>query len=108
VDAALKGDAAAAAKLRRRFESWQEASPEIQAMAARSARLSDQADRARQLGQLGAAGLEALAYLESHTAAPSAWVDAQKAAIADAKKPSGLTRFVFLPALEKLVEAAGK
>jgi hexosaminidase len=107
VDAALKGDAAAAARLRRRFANWQEAAPEIQAMAARSARLSDQGDRARQLGQLGAAGLEALAYLEMRTAAPGAWVDAQKAAIAEAGKASGLTRFVFLPEMTKLVEAAG-
>ena len=76
-------------------------------MAARSARLSDQGDRARQLGQLGAAGLEALAYLEMRTAAPGAWVDAQKAAIAEAGKASGLTRFVFLPEMTKLVEAAG-
>jgi hexosaminidase len=107
VDALLKGDKAAAMELRRRFESWQEAAPEIQAMAARSARLSDQADRARQLGAFGRAGLEALAFLEMHAAAPATWVDAQKGAIEDAKKPSGLTRFVFLPQLEKLVEAAG-
>jgi hexosaminidase len=108
VDAVLKGDAAAAGKLRRWFAGWQAAAPEIQAMAARSARLSDVQGRAQQLGQLGTAGLEALAYLEAHTAAPAAWVDAQKAAIAEAKKPSGLVRFVFLPEMEKLVEAAGK
>ena len=108
VDAALSGDKAAAMKLRKRFESWQEVAPEIQAMSAQSARLSDQADRARQLGQFGTAGLEALAFLDMHAAAPSGWVDAQKTAIEDAKKPSGLTRFVFLPAMEKLVDSAGK
>jgi hexosaminidase len=104
VDALLKGDKAAAMKLRTRFEGWQEAAPEIQAMAARSARLSDQAERARQLGELGRMGLEALAYLETHTAAPAGRVDAQKAAIEAAKKLSGLTRFVFLPEMGRLVE----
>jgi hexosaminidase len=109
VDAVLKGDAAAAGKLRRMFAGWQDAAPEIQAMAARSARLSDVQGRAQQLGQFGTAGLEALAFLGAHTAAPAAWVDAQKAAIAEAKKPSGLLRFVFLPEMEKLVEGtAGK
>jgi hexosaminidase len=107
VDAAVKGDAAAAMKLRREFARWQDAAPEIQAMAARSARLSDQADRARQLGRLGAAGLQALAYLETHTVAPAAWVDAEKAAIAEAGKASGITRFVFLPAMTRLVDTCG-
>jgi hexosaminidase len=107
VSAVLAGDAAAAMKLRRRFESWQEAAPEIQAMAARSARLSDEDVRARQLGQLATTGLEALAFLEMHSAAPGAWVEAQKATIAEAGKPSGMTRFVFLPDLQKLVESAG-
>jgi hexosaminidase len=107
VDEVLKGDRAAATELRRRFESWQEAAPRLQAMAAESARLSDLGDRARQLGEFGQAGLEALAFLEMHTAAPSTWVDAQKAAIEQGKKPSGMVRFVFLPELEKLVGAAG-
>jgi hypothetical protein len=30
------------------------------------------------------------------------------AVIADAEKPSGLVRFVFLPSLRKIVEAAAK
>jgi hexosaminidase len=98
---------ASAMKLRRRFESWQEAGPEIEAMAARSGRLSDEADRARQLSELGAAGLEALAFLETHAAAPGGWLDARRATLADADKPSGLVRFVFLPDLKRLVEAAG-
>ena len=46
-----------------------------------------------------------LAYLDTHTAPPSAWVDAQKALIADADKPSALVRFVFLPSLQKLAES---
>jgi hexosaminidase len=98
--------AMAAMRLRHRFESWQEASPNLQAMCQRSARLNDAVDRARQLGQLGRAGLESLAYLESHTAPPAGWADQQMAVITDAQKPSALVNFVFLPDLEKLVKAA--
>ncbi len=98
--------AAAASHLRQRFESWQQAAPVIQAWALRSGRLSDIADRARQLNALAQAGLEALAFLDTHTAPPAAWLDAQKAILADVDKPSALVRFVFLPSLQKLVDTA--
>jgi hexosaminidase len=98
---------AAAMELRRRFESWQAAAPQIEAMATQSARLSDETVRAGQLRDLGAAGLEALAFLQARTTAPAGWLDAQRSLISDAEKSSGLVRFVFLPDLQKLVEAAG-
>jgi hexosaminidase len=98
--------AAAAMRLRHRFESWQEASPSLQVLSQRSARLNDAADRARQLGQLARAGIEALSYLDGHTAPPAGWVDQQMAVLTDAQKPSALVKFVFLPDLEKLVKAA--
>jgi hexosaminidase len=106
VNAQGVGRSAAAMRLRHRFESWQEASPSLQVLCQRSARLNDAADRARQLGQLARAGIEALAYLDSHTAPPAGWADQQMAVLADAQKPSALVKFVFLPDLEKLVKAA--
>jgi hexosaminidase len=93
-------------RLRQRLESWQLAAPLMQALAARNSRLTDAADRARQLGQLAECGLEALAYMDQHVNAPAAWADGQKAVIADAGKPSALVKFVFLPSLQKLVDAA--
>ena len=112
VDAALHASddgarRAAELELRKRFEQWQKAAPKVAALAARSARLSDEQIRASQLGKLGTTGLEALSYLEMHTAAPAGWLDARRELLADAEKPSGLLRFVFLPDLRKLVEAAG-
>ncbi len=101
------GDAKAAEmELRRRFTAWQAAAPQIEARAQGSPRLSDVAARGKQLGALGTMGLEALAFIDEHSSAPAAWKDAQIAAITDAGKPSGLVRFVFLPAMRKLVEAA--
>ena len=112
VDAALHATddgarRAAELELRKRFEQWQKAAPKVAALAARSARLSDEQIRANQLGELGRTGLEALSYLEMHTAAPAGWLDARRELLADAEKPSGLLRFVFLPDLRNLVEAAG-
>jgi hexosaminidase len=99
---------AAEVRLRKRFETWQQAAPFLEAWAARSGRLSDAGDRARQLGTLAESGLEALAFFDLHAAPPAGWAGGQKVAIEDAQKPAALVRFVFLPSLEKLVEAAGQ
>jgi hexosaminidase len=96
----------AKAELRRRFIQWEETAPVLETWAHRSPRLSDIELRARQLGALGQVGLESLAFLNAHALPASAWKDNQMATIADAEKPSALVRFVFLPALRKLVEAA--
>jgi hexosaminidase len=98
---------AAAMELRRRFESWQAAAPQVEALSSQSARLSDEEERARQLGELGTAGLEALAFLQAHAAGSGGWLEARRLLLADAEKPSGLVRFVFVPDLRRLVEAAG-
>ena len=99
---------AAEQQLRQRFLAWQQASPSLQAWAIRTGRLSDSGGRARQLGLLAESGLEALAFLELHTPPPAGWADGQKATIADAEKPSALVRFVFLPSLQNLVDAAAR
>lgn len=97
---------AAQMELRRIFTRWIEAAPEVEAFTHQSPRLSDMGPRAQQLGALGNLGLQALAYLEQHSAAPAGWSDPQMALISDAEKPSALVRFTFLPALRMLVEAA--
>jgi hexosaminidase len=113
VDAIVNSSQAGASErakveLRRRFLQWEQAAPILEASAHSSARLSDIEIRARQLGVLGQIGLESLAYLDAHAVPASSWKDNQIATIADAEKPSALVRFVFLPELRKLVEAASK
>ncbi len=103
------GDQAAAKMaLRHRFTQWQQAAPVLAAWAHRNVRLSDTEARAQQLGALAQAGLESLAYLDAHATPDAAWQDAKMTVISDAEKPSALVRFVFLPELRKLVEAAAK
>ncbi len=107
VDAALSSNPQAARiTLRHQFEQWQTAAPEIEARALNSPRLSDLADRARQLDAFATTGLQALSFLDEHACPAAPWHDTQTAAIDAAAKPSGLVRFVFLPALRKLVDAA--
>jgi hexosaminidase len=112
VDVATSGHGAEAKlaieKLKARFTAWQTAAPEVASLAATRVRLNDQATRAEQFGALGSAGLEALEYLEVNAAPPAGWKDAKMALLADAQKPSGMVKFDFLPAMQKLVEAAGK
>ena len=97
---------AAELQLRSRFIAWQQAAPQIEAMAQRSPRLSDLQARAEQLAQLGTLGLQSLAFLNGQGGAPAGWKEAQTDVITADEKPSGLVRFVFLPAMRKLVEAA--
>jgi hexosaminidase len=107
LDAAHPGiHLAAAMELRRSFEQWQRAAPEMEVWAHRSPRLSDVDLRARQLGILAQLGIESLTFIEGHVQAPSGWKDGAIATIAEAEKPSALVRFVFLPDLKKLVERA--
>lgn len=82
--------------------------PVLEAWSRRSVRLSDTEARARQLGALGQVGLESLATIDTHSQPAAGWADSQLAVIADAEKPSALVRFVFLPALRELVQAAAK
>lgn len=111
VDAVVKRDpgsnpAAAEMRLRRLFTAWEQAGPILEASAQRSSRLSDVAVRARELNDLGRIGLEALALFDSHTPPPAGWREGALHTIADAQQPAALVRFVFLPALEELVNAA--
>jgi hexosaminidase len=109
VSAALSsGSDAAAAKqaLRRRFQSWVDAGPGLASVVAASPQLSDAAPRSQQLVQLGQVGLQALDALDGKTAPPG-WKDKQTALLTEDANPVALTRFTFLPSLQKLVDAAG-
>ena len=109
ITASDAGDRAAAeAALRRRFTQWAQAAPVLEAWAKRAVRLSDIETRAHQLGELAQVGLDSLAYLDMHAQPVAGWTDVQVAVITDAEKPAALVRFVFLPDLRKLVDAAGK
>jgi len=98
----------AAQSLRHRFQQWQQISPAMQALALQSPRLNDIGPRAQQLGDLATTGLEALACLHAHVTPAPDWKQQKLTAITEAEKPSALIRFVFLPSLKQLIEAAAQ
>ena len=117
VNAATSGasDAAAAQqRLARIFQSWLAAGDRVSIATdttlslrmTASPRTSDAAPRAHQLGQLGQAGLDALQYLDGKPT-PAEWKDTQSQLITECAKPLALTKFTFLPSLQKLIDAAG-
>ncbi len=107
VDRALHGDNAAAIQLRAIFQSWAQAAPEVAQLAAGSPRLQQASERIRQWPRLATAGLESLDYLKQAMPAPVGWQTAQKTLIQDAAGHQDLVNFAVLPAIRKLVDAAG-
>ena len=103
----LPSRAVAVQQLRQRFLSWQAAEPHLLEDMKRTPRLNDTAVRIEQLGALADTGMSAITYLETHTAPPAGWQQAQLAIIDNAQQPSALVRFTFLNSMRKLVIAAG-
>ncbi len=107
VDQALQGDAAAIAQLRSIFHSWVKAAPALDQLAAHSPRLQRASGRIAEWPELGTAGLQALDVLTHARSAPADWQNAQQALLKQAEQHEELVDFAVLPALEKLVDAAG-
>ena len=101
-------DLTANENLRNRFMQWQAIAPHLLGITWRNERLNDAAPRMEQLLALSHTGLEALAYLNAHVAPPAGWAERQREVLKDAEKPDAYVRFVFLPEMEKLVDAVGK
>jgi hexosaminidase len=79
--------------------------PVVQKQMLASPRLAEMSPRADQLLQLTRLSQEALQYLSSGQQAPTGWKSKQMQVLDEAKKPSALVRFTFLPCLNELVEA---
>jgi hexosaminidase len=81
------------------------ATPEVLKAMANAPRLQTMQLRAEQLEDLARIGQQAVRYLSSGAQPPDGWKTASLARIEDAKKPSAIVRFQFLPALTQLVNA---
>ncbi len=77
--------------------------PEVKGQMAASPRLRDVGARVDQIPALAAMGREAIGFKKVGRKAAAGWKARQMALIVEARKPSGLVRFVFLDALERLV-----
>lgn len=81
------------------------ATPEVLKAMDDAPRLQPMQLRAEQLQDLARIGREAVRYLSSGTPAPEHWRTDSLARIEEARKPSAIVRFQFLPALTQLVSA---
>ncbi len=89
------------------FTQWRDLGPAFQAMEDTALVLADCAGRVGELEKLGAAGLEALAYLQSHTAPPPGWKETKLALINQAEKPDkSILKLSWLPSYRALILAA--
>jgi hexosaminidase len=108
---AVGTDAARVAATRERlsavFQSWRDAAPGIAAIAVHSAPTREGLPLAQELADLGTAGQEALTYVSSATPAPQSWRDARAALLERLQRPQAHLRFVVLPAMRELIQAAG-
>jgi len=107
----LLGDApgnAARAKLETEFRRWRELREQLDAMAKDAPRVRAADAAMVALVDLAAAGDEALAYLARGEKAPKEWLDAKLALVQQAGRPKGLLRLAVVPAMRRLIEAAGE
>lgn len=105
VNAALRGDAGAARQLQAIFQSWVNAAPMLQELAANSPLLQQDSRRMDEWPQLGTAGLEALKFLSTRSAPPTDWQQRQKQLLQEAGRRGELVEFAVLPSLQKLIDA---
>jgi hexosaminidase len=100
-----KGDTADRIALDGWFKRLADSVPTVQQQMRTSPRLADVSQRAEQLSQLSAVGQEAMRILAAGGKAPTGWKAKQTQALDEEKKPGGLVRFTFFPAMEDMVKA---
>jgi hexosaminidase len=94
-------------EIRALLSRWRTSEADLRPFTEQSFLLKDVAPISKDLSGLGTAGLEALDYINRHVAAPKDWTARQLAVITEAKKPKAQVLLMVVPAVQKLVEAAG-
>jgi hexosaminidase len=92
-------------ELAARFEAWKRSVPGVDEQMGRAPLLIDVRERAEQMPELADAAVEAMGFLSAGKKAPAGWKASRLALIEQAKRPSGIVRFVFLDPLTALVNA---
>lgn len=84
---------------------WRDNDARLQPMLARSKLTSDLGPSSTNLRNAAITGLEAIRYLQSHRAAPTAWRTTRLSFLKQAAKPSAALVDMIVPAVTELVEA---
>jgi len=94
-------------RLAQEFRHWRELRAQLEMLAQRAPRVREADAALGALVELAAAGEEALGFLSRTEAAPKEWTDTKLAMLEQAAKPKGLLRLAVVPAMRRLIEAAG-
>ncbi len=94
------------ARLTAILSGWKAAVPQVNAAVAEHPILVEVAPRAHEMDSLATTSLQAMNYLQTHTAPPPGWAASSQALLDEASKPKGYVRFVVLEPIRKLVQAA--
>jgi hexosaminidase len=89
------------------FERWRSIKPSIDVLIDQSPALAEVRPLADDLAALAAVGLEAVSYLRQGVVPAPEWHASASARIEAAGKPKGQLEFAILPAMKRLVDAAG-
>ena len=100
-------DADAGARLRAQLTAWRDNDARLEPLAERSFLVGEVAMRSRDLSALGAMGLAALDAIAKRQPASEAWKTQQLATIEQLKKQKAQLLLMPVPAVGRLVEAAG-
>jgi hypothetical protein len=87
--------------------AWRDNDAKLRQQIEGSALLKDAAPLSENLSAVATAGLQALEYIEAGTQPASNWTKQQLAVIKTAKEPHAELLLAVVPAVEKLVKAAG-
>jgi len=96
------------ASLTRPLESWAHNHQVLEPMLKKSDLLDDAQSQSRDLSAAARVGLEAVQYLKSGRSAPPSWVSQATQTLARAWEPKAQVEIAVVPAIYKLVLAAGQ
>ena len=106
IDSFLVDPAHGGARLTAILNGWKAAVPAVHEAVSTHLVLAEVAPRVQEFDWLANTGLEAVNYIQTHTAPPPEWAASKNAMLEEAAKPKGGVRFVVLDPLRKLVHAA--
>jgi hexosaminidase len=98
----------AEAEIRAFLIRWSSNQIDLQPLVESSFLMKEVAPVAQDLSTLGATGLEALAYLDRGIRPPADWTVRKQALLEEAKKPKAQVLLMIVPAIQELVDTAGK
>jgi hexosaminidase len=108
VEAYLEGDKSALVTMNELLNSWRDNRAGLEEVMRKVPAVREIDSLSMNLKSLSEAALEAVSYIEEGKTGDEEWVEAKMGIVNEAKKPAGQTEIVITPAVEKLINKAGR